>query len=268
MVVGDRHTFTPPSRFLWFDDRSDPATTVGMRVPRILVASTWLVVAAGCGVQNADNNLSSSAGGISSNGGTVGNTPATPPPEPTVTPTAYVTVPINSTEPELLAWLRWQKVHVEIDSDGDARVYDGASTRRAMVQYRRMLALKKETIALNIANRNTTRDARGNPNPYRRKHVEIDAKGNVEVKEATGPFREVYDPSHPDADVRGIVKYPDVDLTVEEADSQSVESEHQLVMVILQRFDPTIVSAQSEPARATTPAAAQPPENPFPVSSR
>ncbi|MCC6026040.1 MAG: flagellar basal body rod protein FlgC, partial [Caldimicrobium sp.] len=29
------------------------------------------------------------------------------------------------------------------------------------------------------------------------------------------PFREVYDPGHPDADARGIVKYPNVDVITE-----------------------------------------------------
>ncbi|MFQ5734527.1 MAG: flagellar basal body rod protein FlgC [Planctomycetaceae bacterium] len=78
------------------------------------------------------------------------------------------------------------------------------------------------TIAGNIAQASTTRDADGNPNPFRRRLVTFMAEeptsesrgSRVEFEveqDYRHPFRQVYNPAHPDADERGIVKYPNVD---------------------------------------------------------
>ncbi len=108
---------------------------------------------------------------------------------------------------------------------------------------------RMNAIAENLANAETTRAANGEP--YRRKEVTLkedkkfaqDLDGllspaenlstsvpghasgivsnpvsyeftGVKAVESTdqAPFREVYDPSHPDADDNGIVRYPNVDL--------------------------------------------------------
>lgn len=99
-------------------------------------------------------------------------------------------------------------------------------------------ALKAQRIRLNVgsmnmANANTTRTMEGGP--YRAKSVVFQAMpvqgtfaGSLadasrslnrvevaEVKEDTTPFKEVYDPSHPDADENGIVTMPNVN-TVEQ----------------------------------------------------
>lgn len=79
------------------------------------------------------------------------------------------------------------------------------------------------TIAGNIANAHSTRDADGNVSPFQRRFVTFSttepaskAQGaavefRVEV-DAGKPPRQVFDPSHPDADENGIVRYPDIDL--------------------------------------------------------
>lgn len=89
-------------------------------------------------------------------------------------------------------------------------------------------------ISQNIANSETTRDAAGKPNPYRRREVvvapsdgrfEIPVGGVsvVEVREDTATdFRKVYDPGHPDA-IRtgpeaGYVRYPNVEIMHEMVD--------------------------------------------------
>ena len=94
-------------------------------------------------------------------------------------------------------------------------------------------ALKAERTRLNIgsmnlANANTTRTIEGGP--YRAKSVVFGARridsdfaGRlaaeedrlrkvevVEIREDKVPFKEVYDPSHPDADANGIVRFPNV----------------------------------------------------------
>jgi flagellar basal-body rod protein FlgC len=83
-----------------------------------------------------------------------------------------------------------------------------------------------DTIAANIANLNTTRNAAGEHVPYRRKFAvfapgqsDDPSKAGVhvaEIHEDDGKFREVLDPTHPDADPKtGIVLFPNIDLSVE-----------------------------------------------------
>jgi len=94
-----------------------------------------------------------------------------------------------------------------------------------------------DVISQNIANVNTTRDADGNP--YMRKSVIFQEKVYVSFDEAlrnaTGNVgkgvkisnifedrstegRLVYDPSHPDADEKGYVMYPNVSTVTEMTD--------------------------------------------------
>ncbi len=96
--------------------------------------------------------------------------------------------------------------------------------------------LRMDTISQNIANANTTRTEDGTP--YRRKTVvfqerqdtsfsqylsdaskaQYNVGGGVRVTaivEDQTPFKEVYDPGHPDADENGIVQMPNVDVITE-----------------------------------------------------
>jgi len=87
---------------------------------------------------------------------------------------------------------------------------------------------RMDTIAANIANINSTRDADGKPNPFRRRFAVFAsglaargadaAKPGVhvgQIKQDQSPFQERFQPGHPDADARGIVRYPNIDLSVE-----------------------------------------------------
>ncbi len=87
-----------------------------------------------------------------------------------------------------------------------------------------------DTIAGNIANMYSTRDADGNPNPYSRR-IPLFSAGNpaggknapgvhiTEIVESKDPFRLVYNPSHPDAikegENKGYVRMPNVDYSTE-----------------------------------------------------
>lgn len=95
--------------------------------------------------------------------------------------------------------------------------------------------LRMDVISKNIANANTTRTANGTP--YRRQVVVFDGEGSnvpfsqylndasksmigggVKVKgivEDKTPFKLVYEPGHPDADEKGYVKMPNVDVMTE-----------------------------------------------------
>jgi flagellar basal-body rod protein FlgC len=77
---------------------------------------------------------------------------------------------------------------------------------------------RMDTIATNIANAETTHTAEGGP--YRRRTVEMQPADGAGVQvtgvaeDATaGPV--VYDPSHPDANSDGYVRYPNVSVTDE-----------------------------------------------------
>ena len=85
---------------------------------------------------------------------------------------------------------------------------------------------RMDTIAGNVANINTTRNAAGELAPYRRKFV-VFAEGQQDDKNAPGvhlsridqdmqPFRKVYDPGNRDAGPDGYVEYPNVDLAIEQ----------------------------------------------------
>jgi flagellar basal-body rod protein FlgC len=90
--------------------------------------------------------------------------------------------------------------------------------------------LRLDTIAGNIANFSTTRDADGKPNPFVRRMVVFEAaeeqgapagvrvaKVDLDDPKRPGaePFRLRYEPGNPDADRDGYVRYPNIDLTRE-----------------------------------------------------
>lgn len=118
------------------------------------------------------------------------------------------------------------------------------------------------TIANNLANLSTTRDVNGQPNPYVRERVvfqvgipKLDSSEGVHVARierddpsifpGAEPFRTTYDPSHPDADAQGYVRFPNVDPTRElvngleaarayEANIQAIETYKSLNNQVLQ----------------------------------
>ncbi len=88
---------------------------------------------------------------------------------------------------------------------------------------------RMDTIAGNIANAQTTRDADGNPSPFQRRFVTFEpapasssgdlhagtgVQFQVQVDQSTPP-RTLFQPGHPDADSAGFVNYPSIDLVTE-----------------------------------------------------
>ncbi|WP_214826870.1 flagellar basal body rod protein FlgC [Exiguobacterium algae] len=93
--------------------------------------------------------------------------------------------------------------------------------------------LRMDTVSANIANAQTTRGklVDGEWQPYTRKMTVLqeapfrkrlnDVSGGVQVAqivEDESPYKLVYNPSHPDADERGYVQMPNVDLLKEMVD--------------------------------------------------
>ena len=83
-----------------------------------------------------------------------------------------------------------------------------------------------DTIAENIANANTTHNAKGDKVPYRRRFVVV-APGQRQMiraspacmsqqigQDSSPPIRK-FEPGNPDADANGYVNYPNIDTTIE-----------------------------------------------------
>jgi len=100
--------------------------------------------------------------------------------------------------------------------------------------------------AMNLANANTTRTMEGGP--YKAKSVVFAAKPLdgvnfqdtlnssterlrkvevVKISEDKAPFKEVYDPSHPDADANGIVRFPNVNVAEQMVDMMSAKRSYE-----------------------------------------
>ncbi|MEK0316046.1 flagellar basal body rod protein FlgC [Cohnella sp. 56] len=115
--------------------------------------------------------------------------------------------------------------------------------------------LRMDVISSNIANAETTRASYVNGKfvPYRRKMVEIapvdttfknmlndklDATGaqGVKVTSITDdetPFKQVYNPTHPDADANGMVSMPNVDVLKEMVDMISATRSYEASVTAL-----------------------------------
>jgi flagellar basal-body rod protein FlgC len=85
--------------------------------------------------------------------------------------------------------------------------------------------VRLDTIAANIANAQTTHDAAGRPNPYRRRFVVFEP-GRPDNPNAPGvrvskvgldqsAFNLRHEPWNKDADGNGYVKYPNIDTSIE-----------------------------------------------------
>jgi len=97
--------------------------------------------------------------------------------------------------------------------------------------------------ATNLANAQVTRTLEGGP--YKAKNVVFRAvpldeedpslrKVEVaEIKDDPSPFKEVYDPGHPDADERGIVRYPNVDVITEMVELLSAGRAYEANLAVL-----------------------------------
>ena len=101
------------------------------------------------------------------------------------------------------------------------------STSGLIAQRHRM-----NTLAGNIANANTTRDADGNVAPFQRRFVTFAADSDSPDSETGGvgvrfrveidtqtPPRRIHDPGHPDADPDGFVSYPNINIIKEFVDA-------------------------------------------------
>ena len=107
-----------------------------------------------------------------------------------------------------------------------------------------------DTIAKNIANARTTLDPETGL-PYQREQVSFapvmervaggpDRFAGIRVDEIvkdTSPFEEVFDPTHPDADERGVVLYPNVNTMKEMADLVTAVRSYEANLSVQENFE-------------------------------
>ncbi len=94
-----------------------------------------------------------------------------------------------------------------------------------------------EVISQNIANAETTRGPDGQP--YRRQIAvagtdPVTGRPTTTMVEDTSDGRTVYDPGHPDADERGYVHYPNVDIATEMVDLMLARRLHEANFTVFQ----------------------------------
>ncbi|GAB1582977.1 flagellar basal body rod protein FlgC [Phyllobacterium phragmitis] len=99
-------------------------------------------------------------------------------------------------------------------------------------------------VAENMANAQSTGKS-PDADPYRRKTVSFRTElerstGTQEVRVAevgtdSSPFVEEYDPSHPAADARGYVKYPNVNMVVEMADMREANRSYEANLQVIKQ---------------------------------
>ncbi|MGO9380204.1 MAG: flagellar basal body rod protein FlgC [Dissulfurispiraceae bacterium] len=98
-------------------------------------------------------------------------------------------------------------------------------------------------IASNIANASSTQTPEGGP--YRRKDVIFrtvmfgETAAGVEVPQVVedqSPFRTVYDPSHPDADKKGYVSYPNINVLTEMVNLMTAQRSYEANLTMIASY--------------------------------
>jgi flagellar basal-body rod protein FlgC len=126
--------------------------------------------------------------------------------------------------------------------------------------------LRMDVISSNIANADTTRTklVNGKWVPYSRKIVTLEPKANspfsqilnstmrdstgegvkvTKITDDTAPFKQVYNPSHPDADENGFVMMPNVDVLKEMVDMISATRSYEANVTALNASKSMITKA-------------------------
>jgi flagellar basal-body rod protein FlgC len=127
---------------------------------------------------------------------------------------------INNEREYLRNFILYKKYDVEMIDTENYLVIKNIN-EEILIELHRIIHLKMDLIAINMANINTTRTENGEP--YIRKYLKITAENGIEIIEDMEiPLRNVYDPTHPDAittgELKGYVKMPNVDIVTEMID--------------------------------------------------
>ncbi len=153
----------------------------------------------------------------------------------------YTMLEFQVKDTAFVKFLRDRGTKLETDANGLLRIYMHGTpeTIPAVVKFLGLMKTRMGVIAENLFNANTTRDAKGKVNPYRRKIFSIDRDGNASVvNDEMTPSIIRYIPGHPHADGNGYVSFPNVSLGMEIVDLDDALREYNLAEDLLERCLP------------------------------
>jgi flagellar basal-body rod protein FlgC len=153
----------------------------------------------------------------------------------------YYTMPESQVkDTAFVKFLQGRGVKLETDANGLMRIYaHGApETIPAVVKFLGLMKARMAVITENLANFDTTRDARGKGYPYRKKIFSIDKDGNASVVNDERSPRILYMPGHPDADEQGLVSFPNISPMTEIVEMYETLREYNLAESLLERCLP------------------------------
>jgi flagellar basal-body rod protein FlgC len=142
---------------------------------------------------------------------------------------------------EFVKYLRDRGIKLETDANGLLRIYVHGTpeTIPTVVKFLGLMKTRMGVITENLVNFNTTRDAKGKINPYRRKVFLIDKDGNASfVSDEALPIIKRYIPGHPDADEEGYVSFPNINVMEETVGLIVALREYKLAEGLLERCLP------------------------------
>ena len=102
------------------------------------------------------------------------------------------------------------------------------------------------SISSNLANMSTTRNERGEAEPYQPRYVTFQTDTSIstpdggvgvrvgDVEFSSDPPRMRYEPNHPDADENGYVRFPAVDMTTEFVDALEASRSYEANIGVLE----------------------------------
>jgi flagellar basal body rod protein FlgC len=156
-------------------------------------------------------------------------TPATPGEEPLV---VYADLPWSERHLKALG--------VHVDRAAGRLVIDGDSQKvaAALPKVLQVLRLRMSIHEQNLRNAERVRDAENRLNPYRRKTLSIDDKGEVIEGEDPSPFPKTFKQGDPNADADGFITLPNVNRAVETAEFQAAREEYKLIRAAAERLEP------------------------------
>ena len=139
-------------------------------------------------------------------------------------------------------------VAVKTSADGLLNEIENTpASRDAILRYVSFLRQWMDASVANMANVSTTRDAQGDPNPYRRQVIRLSDTGEFTLDHDSSPPRLVLDLKHPDARADGYVAMPDIDLHTEMTNAMTAAKDYELAQAILAKLDPHLALAWPTP---------------------
>ena len=108
----------------------------------------------------------------------------------------------------------------------------------ALTRVLQVLRLRMSLQEQNLRNAERIRDADNRLNPYRRKTLSLDDKGEVAEGEDPAPFPKTFKPGDPNADADGFIVLPNVNRAVETAEFQAAREEYKLIKAAAERLEP------------------------------